>query len=838
MSQSNTQLQQIDGLINKENYDKAIALSEKYTQNNPNDAAGWYYLGTAYSLKGNYTKATESFQKALAINPNETKVLYALAKQAYNNNSYDEALQYCRQVTKLDPDYIDNILLLGHISFDQDDFKSAIKFYLEAENKQPNTDAKLSLLEAYFMTNNLLKMEVIFIDLEQAELTAFQKMRKDYIYASFCIEKATENWKESVDEAGKTFFYPEDIDDIEQAEQYLEQAKQTNPTRDKQIQRIEQISQTITFYRNKMGLSNDPVVIHNNWFNSLSENDRVSYEYLEKVFNMWPVGSVEDGIEYRWPQTVVDITESDKVLKTIAKRNITDQQVKNRYKELREVTDHKLKTIPNYLRRYLIATGLSLLAIITLIILIHIGRFKKPDFTFNQTDWVTTNNAELMYNAFAGELHQEKKLYKPLANGTQLTPLARQGRWWMQVKTPDGNIGYIYYRNIKGAGQAVAKEKCALYSSYKNKIVSDSLKPDQPVTILQYFNEGKEEHGNIAQIKTEDGKRGYVPYYKLNLPFKKDVPEISQKFIYPTTYINIEKAVGDSLPTLEKRYGPVTSIITLKGKTTAFFNQIELIHEGKKYSGVFFDLDNKGTILNFKLDDTKKVKLYDRLPLADRLKQHELFGLISFSFYKSENNHFAWWDKFKGLHWSTKILGWIIQFFVGLTLILLFFSLPRLIVNPIIISIDNIRFLGNGLVKSLTFLVYIFATYLFFVWIALLMSQFLIPFILCLITFSFWYHLHNKNIDYNRCPSCHAMNVAISHGSTYQGRSSSVNWGTYDVYKGTTETSTQITRHYERRSTKTTTYTDHYTDHQECKHCGYNWNVSRDESAGSTTRNY
>ena len=91
------------------------------------------------------------------------------------------------------------------------------------------------------------------------------------------------------------------------------------------------------------------------------------------------------------------------------------------------------------------------------------------------------------------------------------------------------------------------------------------------------------------------------------------------------------------------------------------------------------------------------------------------------------------------------------------------------------------------------------------------------------------------NINYNRCPKCHTMNIGMDKGSTYHGQTEHVSWGTYDVYKGKSESGNKIISHYERRTSKSTETIDHYKDHRECIRCGYKWSVAREESQGTST---
>lgn len=586
-----------------------------------------------------------------------------------------------------------------------------------------------------------------------------------------------------------------------------------------------------------MGKSNN-TNDYDSWYNNLSPNDKQANDSLEKLFNSWTGKEVSEGVEYRWPRTFKEINESNREIQLIEKIPFSDNNVKARYDELKGVIASKMKQVPNFGMKFLISMGICIAGIVVLIIAFQFDKFRQPAFTFNEGDWVVCQSTSLVYDASVGEYGKDKKGFKPLLVGTKLTPVARKGDRWVQVKTPDGDLGYVYYRTLKGASNLVIGKTVPLYSNYGSKSFSDSVRKGEKVTVIGYLRENTEEHENIVRITTSTGKTGYVPSYHLEVPFLRGVPAISPGYIYPTTPGNIEGAKGKTVAELEKKYGPVTSSISIGGVRKAFFSQLVYIQDGKKFSGVFFTLDSKGNITGYTPDDTKKVKLVDRLPLADKFRQAEPFGLISFSFYEGKSIHIGWWQNFRQLNWFTKIIGWIIQFIIGALVIFFLFSIPRLIMQPLMLSAAHIRLLKNGMVLLLGFVVYALATYLFFVWIALLMNEIFMAALFSLIAFSFWWYLYRRNINYNRCPSCHAVNIGLDKGSTYHGRTSTTQWDTFDVYKGKTETSTTITHHYERHDRKTTSYTDHYTDHRECMNCGHRWGVQRTRSAGSKVEKF
>ncbi|MGE0079560.1 MAG: tetratricopeptide repeat protein [Bacteroidales bacterium] len=831
-------MQTFKDLILNGEYKKAIDELKAQLNENPNNDQAWYYLSIAYSNLDMKDESESAILKAIEIKGDEPEYLIKLCYKFYLKGNADKVKEICNHILEIDPKFYEAIRTLGALAKDGGDLTLAAKYLKQVLANTNDADTALMLLEVYLDDGNLDDAHILFVKMKDMELNDEQLNEKNEYFVRFAIDKAMEGWTgKTTDENGESLYFPETTDQVETSEHYLEMAEEVTISDKTYIDRLKLLREVLETNRQKLEGSSS-VEQTNRWFDSLSDADKHAYTLLEKLFDLWTGIEESDGVEYRYPKTVEDIKESDKALRTIGKMNIKDKDVKARYKELRDVVNYKMKGIPNFKVKFLTSMIISVIAILALLLVVQFSKFKAPEFSFNQDDWVISENTDLVYDAFVGDYDKDKKVFKSLYAGTQLTPMARKGSWWVQVKTSDGDIGYVYYRAVKGAKNVIVDESTPLLADYKSKTSKDSVRKGDKLTVLGYFKEGKELHENIVKVKTASGKVGFVPYYRLDIPFLNDVPKISQTFIFPTTAENVENVSGKSVEEVAAKYGPATSIIKKAGVIRAFFNQLEFIKDGKKMSGVFFLLGNDGKISGYEVDGTKKVKFVNKLPFADEIRQAEPFDLLSFSFYESKDIHITWWENFKTKNWFTKILGWVVQFIIGFLLIFLFFSIPRLIISPFMMLINHFRLLGNGMVLFVNFLLYITIAYIFFVWMALLMNQFFIAALLSLISFGFWWHFHRKNIRYNRCPACHTMNVGLDGGSSYHGRSSSVSWGTYDVYKGKTETSTQITHNYERRDKKTTTYTDHYTDHRECVNCGYEWGVSRDESAGSETRHY
>ena len=176
------------------------------------------------------------------------------------------------------------------------------------------------------------------------------------------------------------------------------------------------------------------------------------------------------------------------------------------------------------------------------------------------------------------------------------------------------------------------------------------------------------------------------------------------------------------------------------------------------------------------------------------------------------------------------IIGWIVWFILLVTAVFLYFSIPRIIISPIMQIFTYNKGFTNGMVILINGIILLIVYYLFFVLSILLLDQWLIPAIGSVVLYFFWLFRLNKNIAYNRCPLCNVMYSALDKGSTFTGRKTTVTKGTYDTYSHTSGN----TKYYDRRDKKTTEHTDSYLDHRMCALCGYNWDVDREETEEHT----
>ena len=838
MSEIDNLKEQAKDYFKKNEYEKALDVLQQIVRLDPQDHEMWHYLSLVYFDLKNYQKSEESINKALALESENTDYILQFA-YLKNRVSTDESTKLFKKILELDPGHPDANIIMGAFAFDEGRYEDAVKYLETGMDEEPDGDDLEILIECYL---NLMELEKAGERLKQyvkydIEGEALEK--RNYLLVKYFIEKAMDTWTGSeTDENGDTIYFPESEDQIEDAENYLDMAEDVGTTDEYFLEKIAELKNVIAANKNNSSAdAENSDEQRDNDFEDLPENDKNVWNKLEEIFNLWSAFEDEDGSESRWPSTHEEIRASEKIFREIKKNPPKNESVKARLKELKEVMKSSKKRIPNYTFKFVRALVISIIVTVGIIIAYQLQGFSAPEFEYNPADWILKNNTHLEYDAFAGELGTEKKHYMQLRAGTQVIPLSRMGRSWMQVETEKGERGYIQYRNFTGSDHAIVEKDYPLYIDYKKRTVKDSLRLGENVTILGYQKEGKEFNPNLARVRKSNGKTGLVPTFNLEIPFMNNVPKLSGTYKYPTSEKCIENRINnDNLIQLEEKYGPASSVLYKGKKKTAYFRQIQVVKGDEKFTGILFTLDENNKAVGFELNKARETSMVDDLPLAETIRNFEPVSMLSY--YDAEGIHIQWWEDFKDMNWFTTIIGWIVQVILMLVMAVLFFSLPRLLINPVMVLISNTRLFGNGLVLVLNFLVYGFASYAFFVWMAVSMNQIFTPLIFAIPAFILWWYLHRNNINYNRCPSCHTMNIGIDKGSRYQGQTSKVSYESYDVYTGSTETDTTITRHYERERLKKTKYTKHYTDFRECIRCGYNWGVAREESAGESSENY
>jgi DNA-directed RNA polymerase subunit RPC12/RpoP len=349
--------------------------------------------------------------------------------------------------------------------------------------------------------------------------------------------------------------------------------------------------------------------------------------------------------------------------------------------------------------------------------------------------------------------------------------------------------------------------------------------------------------GTWAKVKTDDNQIGFMSFKDLGNPYLTHYKVINNLHVLPVSFSEIKNLVGKELKDAENLFGPVHSILGTQYTRNAFFADVEYFDEYYKYRGVYFYLDKDQKILGYTNGGKILKSLADKLPLTNFVRKLRIYKFLGTPYYLNNPFEFTAADSGKGILWG--LMMWILKILSFIILCILLFSIPSRIVRPwrrYMLYDPNFNALQIALYAYLPMLL---ISYIFFVYYTSITEY---PIILGIVYFLFNFlliYIWNDFIKYDRCPNCNYMDVGKRKGSTYLGMESSTSSETKNRYVGTTEEKfydayskedgmkydelTVETDHYQQREKVTNTKTYHYKDHIQCAHCGYKWNVKREE---------
>ena len=91
-------------------YKKAVAGLIEFTKNAPDDADGFYLLGTAYYLNGQIPNAITAYKKCLSLHPQFARVIYNLGYMYVLSNDKASARVQYNELLGLNPDFAARLL--------------------------------------------------------------------------------------------------------------------------------------------------------------------------------------------------------------------------------------------------------------------------------------------------------------------------------------------------------------------------------------------------------------------------------------------------------------------------------------------------------------------------------------------------------------------------------------------------------------------------------------------------------------------------------------------------------------------------------------------------------
>lgn len=560
-----------------------------------------------------------------------------------------------------------------------------------------------------------------------------------------------------------------------------------------------------------------------------------AWEKLGDIFNLWSNISIEDGNELRSPANKKEIKESRALMREVLALKVSEQDVLQRIKELEGVINSSDAAFPKYTGRIIRAIIFSLVFMAGMYFYLTQNTYKTPEINYEKEWFVTKKGGYILWDAFISDKdlpEVKQKIY--LKKGTQLTPIAQIGNW-VQAEAENGQRGLLDPLILNGSKYVVAKSGAKVFKKMGSDKADTIPEGTAGIIIDRHTNKDHVIWTRYLKIKFDDGKIRWAYDHDFKQLMIEALPEIEQLYYHTTNASMLQKlAIGKQLPEFEKHYGTATSVMKVNGKHQAFFKHIFVMDEGKLYKGVLVNLDNDNVALDIEYITNGWERTYEFFPLVTTMRDTEIQKGGRQALYRIEAFKLQWWEDFKDMNWFTVIIGWIVWFILIVTAVFLYFSIPRIIISPIMQIFTYNKIFTNGNVILINAIVLLIVYYLFFVLSILMMDQWLIPAVGAVVLYFFWLFRLSKNISYNRCPMCNVIYSALDKGSTFTGRETSVSWSTYDTYSHTSETSTTITKHYNRRDKKTTEHTDSYLDHRMCALCGYDWDVDRTETEEHT----
>jgi len=164
-------------------YDKAIALYDKYIAINPTDATAYCNRGLAYYEKGNYDRAIADFHKAIVLNPKSAEAYYNRGLAYYEKGNYDRAIADYDKAIDFNPEDADAYQGRGFAYYQKGDTAQGMLDSDKANELNPpqNADELFKRAEVKYENRNyvgtILDINWFFRDKENKECAAAYFLR-------------------------------------------------------------------------------------------------------------------------------------------------------------------------------------------------------------------------------------------------------------------------------------------------------------------------------------------------------------------------------------------------------------------------------------------------------------------------------------------------------------------------------------------------------------------------------------------------------------------------------------------------------------------------------------
>lgn len=554
---------------------------------------------------------------------------------------------------------------------------------------------------------------------------------------------------------------------------------------------------------------------------------------LAEIYESWSaVGPGEGDGEARSPKSMAEVRRSRRALRAL-------QPESEELRELHEQLSAAVETaarreralgLPFFLVGLLSAGGAALLGLV----LFANDPFARPAYEWDPADWVVEKPSELRwaYSESPAEAADPAGRALAVPKGTAVEPLATAASR-VQVRLPSGEIGWLPEEVFSGVRRtAIRDEGVELFASPKLEgKPSARLAQGTRATVLRF-----EEHQRgvtrtpVARLRLEDGREGWVPKWQCRQLFLGPIPDLNQTYYYQVNAARLASwAPGRTLEELAARFGPPTSHVRRKDGARALFAGVVESGEGVQRKGVFFEFDAQGRVSSLRAVGTPRTRLYEKLPLLAMVRDADPYRLFPTPYYSQSRPGPAWWTAFKARNFGTRLLGWLWSLLTGALGIALVASFPRIALGPVLTAVAALRALSNSMVLLVNGALLLFAYYLFFLLVALVMDSTFNPLVVTLPMLAFWLWRLRRTLDYHRCPHCGSTYTALDAGARFVDRVQGSSFTTWRRDRGVRENSAGERVHtIELRDREIRTTTDRFLDQRTCARCGKGWDVARD----------
>lgn len=136
------------------NYEEAIRIYKKITDEQPGNESAYSSLGLAYEYLGDYDSAESNYLTAISLKPDYTIGYTKLGEFHLNVGNYAEAVEAFDQVIRITPDSYKAYSNLGVANYYQSDFAKAILNFKRSLELNPNESAASNLGTVYYLQSN------------------------------------------------------------------------------------------------------------------------------------------------------------------------------------------------------------------------------------------------------------------------------------------------------------------------------------------------------------------------------------------------------------------------------------------------------------------------------------------------------------------------------------------------------------------------------------------------------------------------------------------------------------------------------------------------------------